>query len=132
MKMCKIMIVDDEPEVRSVVHGFVTVYFEDADMSCEIDALDDPMEALFRLSDANCRYDAILLDVRMPGMGGDDIYQAIDAMDGSVAQRVMFITGYSKDLLDRYQGRALRVLEKPFTYAAFSTAMDGLLQGSLP
>ncbi|MDQ6964945.1 MAG: response regulator [Mariprofundales bacterium] len=127
--MSRVMIVDDEPEVRSVLHGFVTVYFEQLKQPCEIEALDDPMEALFRLSDAKIHYDAILLDVRMPTMGGDDIYQAIDAMGGGVAARVMFITGYAKDLLDRYHDRNLLVLAKPFTFARFSSALAGLLQG---
>jgi len=83
--MDRVMIVEDETEVRSVIQGFVAAYYEDRDRRCEVEALDDPMEALFRISDDGCPYDAILLDVRMPGMGGDDIYQAIDAMDGALA-----------------------------------------------
>ncbi len=126
--MRRVMIVDDEPEVRSVIDGFVRSYFEDAGDACAVEALDDPMEALFRLSDSERHYDAVLLDVRMPGMGGDDIFQAIDAMEGELARRVLFITGYSKDLLSRFEGRKLEVLIKPFTYDAFSAAMDRVLR----
>jgi len=125
--MRNVMIVEDEPEVRSVIHDFVRSYCDEVGDDCNIEALDDPMEALFRLSDDGCQYDAILLDVRMPTMGGDDIYQAIDAMDGALAKRVLFITGYSKDLLNRYADRVLNVLDKPFTFASFSAAMDHIL-----
>ncbi len=126
--MKRVILVDDESEVRSVVRDFAAIYFEESGVTCEIESLDDPVEALFRISDDTRCYDAILLDVRMPTMGGDDIYQALDALDGDLTQCVLFVTAFPGDLLSRYSDRVLHVLSKPFTFEEFSAAMDALLQ----
>lgn len=126
----RIIIVEDEPEVRSVLRDFVDLYAAERGQECLVESLADPVEALFRISDAPCRYDAILLDVRMPGMRGDDIYQAIDGLDGDLTGRVLFVTGYAHDLIERFRDRPLHLLTKPFTFDAFCRAMDAVLRPS--
>ena len=39
------------------------------------------------------RYGLILLDMKLPGMRGDELYKRIQRIAGSLARRVVFITG---------------------------------------
>ena len=38
-------------------------------------------------------YDCILLDLKMPGMSGSELFQLIEASDQQAAKKVVFITG---------------------------------------
>jgi PAS domain S-box-containing protein len=58
----------------------------------------------------------ILCDVRMPDMGGVDLYERLAAQDPSIRRRFVFITG-DRSTVDRSVGDLgdVPVLEKPFT-----------------
>ena len=64
--------------------------------------------------DANGKFDAVVLDVVMPVMGGREAYERLRAFDPDV--RVIFATGYSEEQID--VGFVLRervpVLTKPY------------------
>ncbi|MDQ6951625.1 MAG: response regulator [Mariprofundales bacterium] len=124
----KVMIIDDEPEVRSVLGDFTELYFQKMGGECRVELLDSPVEALFCLTDGRAGYAAILLDVRMPLMGGDDVFRAILSMDTAMAARVVFVTGYADDVKRHYPDRELTVLMKPFSFEAFSQVMTKVLQ----
>jgi len=51
----------------------------------------DPHEALARIETGE-RYDAILLDVRMPEMDGIELYERIAAISPAQARRIVFMT----------------------------------------
>ncbi len=42
---------------------------------------------------ANIDYDCILLDVKMPGMSGPELYKLIQGISEPLASKVVFVTG---------------------------------------
>ena len=84
----RVLIVDDAMDI--------TLSFSLALEDCglfEVDAYNDPLVALsnFRADS----YDLLLLDVRMPGMNGFELYDEIKKIDNKV--KVCFISAYDAD-----------------------------------
>lgn len=62
------------------------------------------------------RFDAVLCDVKMPSMGGEDLYRAVAARDPEQARRFIFMTGvgFSPELQTFLAEVGAPMLEKPF------------------
>lgn len=104
----KILIVDDEPLVRDVVAHYL-------DQKCfMVDQADGGEEAWKKLQSAD--YDCILLDLKMPGMNGKDLFALISGSPGRMANKVIFISGDSgnPDAKDFVAGTGNTVIQKPF------------------
>ncbi len=103
-----ILLVDDEPSVRSALALFLQ------QAGHRVDVVGSGSEALARTGER--RYDAILLDLRMPDMGGHEVYATLRERDPAQARRVVFVTGDADGRLTRaFLGQAGRpVLHKPF------------------
>jgi PAS domain S-box-containing protein len=80
-----ILIVDDEPAIRAAL----SLYLEREGHT--VDAVSSAREALEHARSR--RYDAILLDLRMPDMSGDALFAELQASDPEHAARVVFATG---------------------------------------
>jgi len=81
----RILVVDDEPTVLSFLSEALT------DEGYEVEAVDNASDALERIKSQ--RYSLILLDIKMPGMSGSELYRRIQKIARSLARRVVFITG---------------------------------------
>ena len=84
-KEAKILVVDDETSILVFLKRAL------AKLGCQVETIDRTHKALERLKSE--RYDLILLDIRLPGMSGIELYNRLQAMDPALARRVMFITG---------------------------------------
>jgi CheY-like chemotaxis protein len=84
----RVLIVDDEPYIT---RSF-SLTLEDSGLF-EVIICNDPLVALsdFRPNS----YDLLLLDVRMPGMNGFELYDEIKKIDNKV--KVCFISAYDAD-----------------------------------
>ena len=86
----KIMIVDDNQDIARLFaitlqdNGFV------------VDVFNDPLYALSNYKAG--LYDLLLLDIRMPGMNGYELYQKIKDIDDKA--QVCFISAYEESLND--------------------------------
>ena len=86
----RIMVVDDEQDVARLFaislerNGFV------------VDVFNDPLSALSNYKASY--YDLLLLDIKMPGMNGFELYQKIKDRDNEAM--VCFITAYEESLID--------------------------------
>lgn len=80
----KILAIDDEPAILKYLQAALTA------SGHRIDCIDNPEKAL--ASDIE-NYDLILLDIRMPGMSGIQLYEQMLQQHPSVQGRVIFITG---------------------------------------
>jgi PAS domain S-box-containing protein len=103
-----VLVVDDESAIRSVtvrmlnVLGFQVI--EAADGAAAVELLRQDPAAVY----------AVLLDLTMPGMSGEETLGRLRAVRGDLP--VIVLSGYSeKDVMDRFAGRELAgFLQKPF------------------
>ncbi|MEE8045943.1 MAG: ATP-binding protein [Dehalococcoidia bacterium] len=114
----KILAVDDERSVTMLLNRALVAQGHDVDVA------HDGAEAL-RTIFLN-EYDAILLDVRMPGLGGSEVFRSIEVLRPDLAGRVLFITGdtVSPDTRTFLEQTRVDVLHKPFSLEELRHAMD--------
>lgn len=122
----KVLLIDDEENMQSIMAAFLKRYGEQHDVEVEIKALFDPVQGLFELTSNGDEYDLVLLDVRLPKLTGDEIFQSIMQVNPEIIDRVLFVTGYREDLDTRFPGMDLRVLEKPFRYAQLEEQIQAI------
>jgi len=127
-EIIKILAVDDEDTVQSILAAFLNRYMGEKDRQCDIKTLSDPVQGLFELSTNGEQYGAILLDVRLPKLTGDEIYNSLIHVNPNLLARVLFVTGYPDDLNDRFPEHNLNILQKPFRYQNFTEKLDGILK----
>jgi CheY-like chemotaxis protein len=60
-----------------------------------VDLAEGGVDAVSKLASIN--YDCILLDLKMPGMSGKELFHHIEASDQKSAEKVIFITGDTSD-----------------------------------
>ena len=104
-----ILIADDEPGVRQVVHLTIAA---DAYLVLEAVDGDDAWDTL-----QVCRPDVVLLDVRMPGRDGFALTRAIRADPLLAATRVILLTGRHEPeaIAEGRAAGADHYLTKPFS-----------------
>ncbi|MCK4723077.1 MAG: PAS domain S-box protein, partial [Dehalococcoidia bacterium] len=81
----RVLVVDDEPLILDFVSRVLT------DEGHEVETVDNAADALRKIESE--RYGLILLDIKMPGMSGIELYNHIEKTAQSLARRVVFITG---------------------------------------
>jgi two-component system OmpR family response regulator len=80
----RILVVDDEPSLRHAV----ATYFRS--LGHEVDAVGTGRDALERASSLD--YDAVMLDLRLPDITGDEVLAELRRMSRAPG-RVVFVTG---------------------------------------
>ncbi|MGB6591385.1 MAG: response regulator [Candidatus Nitrosopolaris sp.] len=81
-KKRKVLIVDDEPDVNTVLKNVLE------QSGFNADSYDDPILALENFK--ACSYDLLLLDIKIPEMDGFHLYQEMKKIDRKV--KVCFLT----------------------------------------
>ena len=123
----KVLIIDDEDSVQSILTAFINRYISDKNMQSNIVSMSDPVQSLFELTTSGQDYQVILLDVRLPKLSGDEIYSSLEQVNPEVLERIIFVTGYPEDLHERFPDKQFNVLQKPFRYNSFADRLDALL-----
>ena len=118
----RLLLVDDEPDLRNIMARVLERN------SHSVEQARDGEEAWKRLQEQE--YDCILLDLRMPGTGGEELYKHLSASDPVTASKIIFVTG---DLANGGTDRFLRtlpnqVLEKPISVDDLERALDAVSQ----
>jgi len=83
--MGKMLVVDDEVVVRQLLGQLLKKE------GYSVETTDNGKDALSRIK--KDVYDLVLLDVKLPGMSGSEIYEHIREISMLIARRVVFITG---------------------------------------
>ena len=81
----RILVVDDEPAIRELVCQVLTSDGHTAEQPS------NRREALQMIR--NHRYDCIIMDLRMPDINGQQLYQMVADTDPGLARKVIFVTG---------------------------------------
>ena len=80
-----ILVVDDEPDIRNVLSRSLSLE------PYTVDLASDGEEAWRKVQGR--RYDCLIIDLKMPGMNGESLFELIREADEALAQKVIFITG---------------------------------------
>lgn len=113
-----ILVVDNEP----VIVDLITLLLSRS--GYRVDQASDATAALLKLDDQ--KYDAILLDMRLPELDGRALYERIKERSADLAARIIFVTG---DLANPQTASFLQAtgnpcLEKPFTCTQLVEVME--------
>jgi CheY-like chemotaxis protein len=127
-KGMKILTIDDEDTVQSIIIAFLNRFLGEKNIPCEVKTYNDPVQGLFELSSHGEQYHVILLDVRLPRLSGDEIFNSLLHVSPELANRVVFITAYSDDLVRRFPDMELNILNKPFRYRDFCEKIVSVLK----
>jgi PAS domain S-box-containing protein len=119
----RILAVDDEKVVRDVVKRVLS------GGGHKVETVDNAADALNRIE--SHRYDLVLVDIKMPGMNGVELYKRIQKINKPLARRVVFITG---DVMGADTEKFLAEtksdhIEKPFNAEQLEKAVRRALSG---
>jgi len=105
----RILVVEDEPVISAVCQRVLT------DEGFEVDTAINGKVAQDMI--VKKRYDLFLIDIRMPEMDGEELYQWLQEKDPQIASRVIFTTGsvLGKDTEAFIEQTGRPFLPKPFT-----------------
>jgi len=127
-EVIKVLVIDDEDAIQSIITAFVSRFLSEKGLQANVKGLTDSVQALFELSTSGNQYKVILLDVRLPKLTGDQIYNSLIHVNPELLDRVIFVTGYADDLTDRFSGYPLNILTKPFHYQDFVEQVNRVLK----
>jgi len=115
----KVLLVEDEPEVRAVVMRFLQA------LGCEVTACATAEQALAELT-PQAGYELLLTDIALgAGMRGTELAEKSQATMPGLA--VLLMSGYSSELLNADEASAWELLRKPFTREALTRAVARVL-----
>jgi len=117
----RVLVIDDEAPVRD---SLVQTLHR---LGAQVEGIGVPADAERHL-DGDIAYDAILLDVRMPGRTGLELHRALALKHPALARRVVFMTGdlVNDDVLKAVRATGSPLLEKPFTADELRSALAEL------
>ncbi len=118
----RILVVDDEPHLRNIIERLI------GNNARIVDRAGDGKAAWDKLQMAS--YDCILLDIRMAGTDGQELFQWINASDPELAAKIIFLTGdlanpSTRNFLDSLPNP---VLEKPVSISELRRAMNTITE----
>jgi CheY-like chemotaxis protein len=98
-----------------------------------VDTIGDASEALDKLG-AGVIYDVILIDVRMPGMNGTEMYSRILEKMPEMKNKIIFITGdvMGADIKVFLTQNKLPYLAKPFDIELLKKQIDVIIKTDKP
>jgi PAS domain S-box-containing protein len=112
-----VLVVEDEPALARVIAITLEGHHD-------VHLASDGQAALVHLEKR--RFDVVLCDLRMPGMGGEDLYAEVTRRDPAQAARFIFMTGVGFGTnVERFLAASGRpFLEKPFVKEAALAAIE--------
>jgi CheY-like chemotaxis protein len=118
----RVMLVEDDPEVRKVVQTFLRT------LGCSVVAASNAEQALMSLETDADPFDLLLSDIALgPGMRGTRL--AAEAQQRFPELAILLMSGFSSELLeaDREVPQSWELLRKPYTRAELARAMARVL-----
>ena len=116
----RLLVVDDEPDLRNIIVRLLKR------RNHKVDAAGDGDEAWGKLQGQT--YDCIILDLRMSGTGGQELFQRLNSMDPAMAERIIFLTGDMANSSTRssFDPLANLVLQKPVSIGDLEQAIPAV------
>ncbi len=121
-----LLLIDDDQQIHHIVESFFDRFSKENRITMNFKSIIDPVQGLMELSRIGDNFDIIILDVRMPMLPGDNIYDYLVHEKPDMLAHVLFVTGYRKDLETRFPKQKLNILDKPFRYEKFAEALSNI------
>ena len=108
LKLKAVLVVDDDKQLASALEWILK------DENYLVDVAFDGDEALLKVRVHE--YDAVICDVMMPRLRGDEFYVQAKKLRPNLVDRFIFITGFAadSDIREFLSARRLKYLIKPF------------------
>jgi DNA-binding LytR/AlgR family response regulator len=117
----KIAICDDDKTQREYLAALVREWAKRSNKTLMLEIFENAQAFLFSWS-ADQSYDALLLDIQMPGLNGMELARKIRECDELLA--IIFITGFSDYMDEGYEVSALHYLMKPVKEEKLFAVLD--------
>jgi CheY-like chemotaxis protein len=119
----RVLAVDDEPEILNFLVQLLSRFGH------QVQTAANGREALARLERGE-RFDAIVLDMRMPGMDGQELYGELARRFADASQRVIFSTGdvISGDTQEFIKASGRPSVMKPFPFGELERVLNAVLE----
>jgi signal transduction histidine kinase len=116
-----VLVVDDEPAVAEVASLMLRR------LGLEVHKAQDGPAALELYRERAADIDLVLLDMVMPGMGGEEVFRRLNRFDPGV--RVLLSSGYSREgrAQDLLKAGCLGFLQKPYNLAELRARLEEIL-----
>ena len=119
----RILVVDDEPIVQQLLSEILS------EEGHKVVLIDNGNDALEKLGSED--FDVILLDIKLPGKSGIEIYQHLQKAAKSLVRKVVFITGdvMNKDTTAFLSRTKASYISKPFDVEQLKNNIYSVLSG---
>jgi len=122
--LSRVLIVEDEAHLAQGLR------FNLQEEGHEAEVAGDGEEALSRLFDRSEHFDAVVLDVMLPGKSGFEVASLLREKKNYVPILMLTARGRPEDVLEGFASGADDYLPKPFELAILIARLDGLLRRS--
>jgi|SRR5450755_1371344 DNA-binding response OmpR family regulator len=121
LELKAILVVDDDQQLASALQWILV------DENFLVDVAFDGEEALLKVKAH--QYDAIICDLKMPRLRGDEFYLKAKEMRPTLADHFIFITGFAADpnVHSFLTGHEVKYLVKPFPIQGLINCVKELL-----
>ena len=121
LELKAILVVDDDQQLASALQWIL------ADENFLVDIAFDGEEAILKVKAH--QYDAIICDLKMPRLRGDEFYLQAKEIRPSLADRFIFITGFAADpkIALFLNAHDVKYLVKPFPVGGLINCVKELL-----
>lgn len=121
-----VLVVDDDPMTLQALQAMLDM------PQLEVITASDGLEAIRIYKRLGWQIDAIILDIRMPGIDGFETFRRLRAFDHRV--KIIFSSGYYEEIPAQYQldFRNVAILHKPFGYETVIGALAKALSVTTP
>jgi DNA-binding response OmpR family regulator len=121
LELKAILVVDDDQQLASALQWIL------ADENFLVDVAFDGEEAILKVTAH--QYDAVICDLKMPRLRGDEFYLKAKEIRPSLADRFIFITGFAADpkIALFLNAHDVKYLVKPFPVGGLINCVKELL-----
>jgi len=122
----QLLVIDDEQSVRLTIRRYVEL------SGWQVDEAESAEAGMVRLFDDGESYDAIICDIRMPGMSGADFHAELRTRAPELLPRLLFVTGdiASQDVATFAHQEGVNILAKPFVLDELMQRLNESLERS--
>lgn len=121
LQLKAVLVVDDDKQLASALQWIL------ADENFLVDVAFDGEEAILKVKAHE--YDAVICDLKMPKLRGDEFYLKAKELRPSLSDRFIFITGFATDsnIALFFNKHQVKYLVKPFAISVLINCVKQLL-----